>query len=131
MRSNASFRSSERGSAPVEFVMTGVLLVTVTLTVLQIAFVAHLKAIAIDSAIAGAARAALADTTRSEGILRTRRLLESSIPADLIRGVAIEDSMLGAQPIVTITVDLGIPAIGPWLPVGTVAVSGRAFRELR
>ncbi len=122
-------RPLERGSAPVEFVLVGVLLVAVALTVLQVAFVAHVKSIAIDSAIAGAAHAALADTTDAEGVARTRELVGLGIADGLVRSVTVSDVNTGPRPVVAITVELAVPAIGPWLPVATMTVRGRAIRE--
>jgi len=122
-------RELERGSAPVEFVMVGVLLVAVALTVLQIAFVAHIRAVAIDSAIAGAAHAALADTADSEGVVRATELVTSGVAASLVRSVFIASSEVAGKPIASVTIRLGVPIIGPWLPVAETDVTGRAFRE--
>ena len=122
-------RELERGSAPVEFVMVGVLLVAVALTVLQIAFVAHIRAVAIDSAIAGAAHAALADTADSEGVVRATELVTSGVAASLVRSVFIASSEVAGKPIASVTIRLGVPIIGPWLLVAETEVTGRAFRE--
>jgi len=122
-------RGLERGSAPVEFVMVGVLLVAVALTVLQIAFVAHIRAVAIDSAIAGAAHAALADTADSEGVVRATELVTNGVAASLVRSVFIASGEVAGKPIASVTIRLGVPTIGPWLPVAETDVTGRAFRE--
>jgi hypothetical protein len=50
-----------RGSAPLEFVGVSALIAAVALAVIQFAVVAHVKAIVIDSAMAGAAFGSLAD----------------------------------------------------------------------
>jgi hypothetical protein len=122
-------RELERGSAPVEFVMVGVLLVAVALTVLQIAFVAHIRAVAIDSAIAGAAHAALADTADSEGVVRATELVTSGVAASLVRYVSVTSGEVAGKPIASVTIRLGVPIIGPWLLVAETEVTGRAFRE--
>ena len=122
-------RELERGSAPVEFVMVGVLLVAVALTVLQIAFVAHIRAVAIDSAIAGAAHAALADTADSEGVVRATELVTSGVAASLVRYVSVTSGEVAGKPIASVTIRIGVPIIGPWLPVAETEVTGRAFRE--
>jgi hypothetical protein len=122
-------RGLERGSAPVEFVLVGVLLVAVALTVLQIAFVAHIRAVAIDSAIAGAAHAALADTADSEGVIRANELVASGVAASLVRSVTVTSGEVAGAPIVSITIRLGVSIIGPWLTVAETDVTGRAFRE--
>lgn len=119
----------DRGSAPVEFVLVSVLLVAVTLSVLQIAFVAHIRSIAIDSAIAGAAHAALADTTDADGVARTEELIGRGIARGLVQDVTVRSALVGDRDVVVVTASLAIPVIGPWLPVANVEVTGRAFRE--
>jgi hypothetical protein len=122
-------RGLERGSAPVEFVMVGVVLVAVALTVLQIAFFAHIRAVAIDSAIAGAAHAALADTADSEGVVRATELVSSGIAESLVRSVSVTSDELAGRAIASVTIRLAVPAIGPWLAIAETEVTGRAFRE--
>jgi hypothetical protein len=119
----------DRGSAPVEFVLVSVLLVAVTLSVLQIAFVAHIRSIAIDSAIAGAAHAALADTTDADGVARTEELIGGGIAQGLVQGVSVNSARVGDREVVVVSANLAIPIVGPWLPITTLDVRGRAFRE--
>ncbi len=120
----------DRGSAPVEFSLVSVLLVAVALSVLQVAFIAHVRAVAIDSAIAGAAYAALADASDSEGVARTKNLLALGMGSNLVRSVAIVDSAIAGRRSTEVTVELSVPMIGPWLPVAEMSVRGRAFREV-
>ncbi len=119
----------DRGSATTEFVLVSVLLVAVTLTVLQTAFVAHIRSIAIDSAIAGAAHAALADTTDADGVARTRDLIGRGVAKGLVRDVASRSDRVGDRDVVIVTANLAIPVIGPWISIANVEVMGRAFRE--
>ena len=120
---------TDRGSAAVEFVLVSVLLVAVTLSVLQISFVAHVRAIAIDSAIAGAAHAALADTSDADGVARTEDLIGRGIARDLVQGVSVNSARVGDREVVVVSANLAIPIVGPWLPIATLDVRGRAFRE--
>ena len=122
-------RRSDRGSAPVEFVLVGVLLTAVALAVLQLAFVAHVRAVAIDSAIAGAAHAALADTEDAEGVTRASELVSDGIAATLVRRIDVEDLWINDRPVVAVRITVGVPVIGPWFPVSETTVTGRAFRE--
>jgi hypothetical protein len=119
----------DRGSAPVEFSLVSVLVVVVTLAVLQVAFVAHVRAIAVDSAIAGAAHAALADTSNSEGVERTRELLATGIAAGLVRDITVTDASIDGRPGVTVDVTVAMPMLGPWLPLAEITARGRAFHE--
>jgi Flp pilus assembly protein TadG len=119
----------DRGSAPVEFVLISVLLVVVTVTVLQISFVSHIRSIAIDSAIAGATHAALADTTDTDGVARTEDLIGRGIARGLVQDVSVGSARVGDREVVVVSVNVAIPAVGPWLPLATLEVRGRAFRE--
>lgn len=119
----------ERGSAPVEFVLVGMLLTLTALSVLQVAFVSHIRAVVIDSAIAGAAHAALADTSDAEGIARTRDLISRGVAAHLVRDVRASADEVNGRDVVDMRVELSIPALGPWVPMVSTAVHGRAFRE--
>ena len=119
----------DRGNAPVEFILVSVLLVAVTVTVLQVSFVAHIRAIAVDSAIAGATHAALADTTDAEGVARTEELIGLGIARGLVRDVAVHSERAGDRDLVVVSARLVIPAVGPWLPIATLDVRGRALRE--
>ncbi len=120
---------TDRGSAAVEFVLVGVLLVVLTLAVLQTAFVAHIRSIAIDSAIAGAAHAALADTTDADGVARTEDLIGRGVAGGLVQGVSVHWTRVGDRDVVVMSAHLDVPVMGPWLPVATIEIQGRAFRE--
>lgn len=122
---------AERGSATVESLLVSVLLVAVTLTVLQIAFVSHIRSVAIDSAIAGAAHAALADTTDASGVTRTRDLIARGVSAGFVRDVGVERTRFDGLDVVAISVTLDLPAVGPWLPLVTAHVTGRAVAEVQ
>jgi hypothetical protein len=106
-----------------------VLLTAVALAVLQLGFVAHVRSVAIDSAIAGAAHAALADTEDAEGVTRASELVSDGIAATLVRRIDVEDLWVSDRPVVAVRITVGIPVIGPWFPVSEMTVTGRAFRE--
>lgn len=120
----------DRGSAPVEFSLVSALVVALTLAVLQVAFVAHVRAIAVDSAIAGAAHAALADTTNGDGVVRTRELIGLGMAAGLVRDVRATDTVIDGRSAVTVDVTLALPLVGPWLTVSEFTARGRAFHEV-
>lgn len=105
------------------------LVVALTLAVLHVTFLAHVRAIAIDSAIEGAAFAALADTSDLDGVERTRNLLADGIAASLIHDVVLSSRDVHGVSLVTVRVTMGVPLIGPWLPVGEFEAIGRAVRE--
>ena len=122
-------RGGQRGSAVVEFVGVGALVTLAALTVLQVGVVSHVRSIVTDSAIAGAAYAALADSTVAAGVARTSELLDAGLASDLIRGVSGSHSTLGGSPVVIIAVDYRVPGLGPWLPLVSSTVRGHAFIE--
>lgn len=122
--------TNERGSATVEFVGVGVLVAVCALAVLQVGVVAHVTAVLTDSAIAGAAYAALADSSLTAGIDRTRELVSTGIASDLVTGVTARRSTIARRPVAVMTVTYRVPTIGPWFPVVESTVTGRAFLEL-
>jgi len=83
----------------------------------------------IDSAIAGAAHAALADTADSEGVVRATELVTSGVAAALVQSVTVTSGEVSERPIASVTIRFGVPIIGPWLTIAETDVTGRAFRE--
>ncbi|MFM6967413.1 MAG: pilus assembly protein [Microbacteriaceae bacterium] len=100
------------------------------LGIMQVGVIAHVRAVVTDSAIAGAAYAALADSTLPAGVARTRELVEAGIAADLVTDVAASKAMVSGRSVVAVTVDYRVPAIGPWVPLATSTVTGRALVEI-
>lgn len=93
--------------------------------------VAHVSAVVTDSAIAGAAYAALADSTVSAGVQRTRDLIDAGIASDLVETVTGTAGPLGTSTIATISVSYRVPALGLFLPTVTTTTRGRAILEKR
>lgn len=123
-------RTHERGSAVVEFAGVGVLVTFAALGVMQVGVIAHVRSVVIDSAIAGAAYAGLADSSLSAGVARTRDLISSGIASDLVTDVSATTTTIYGKPAVTITVDFRVPTVGPWIPIADSSVTGRAFVEI-
>lgn len=123
--------SCDRGSAVVEFVGVGALVTLAALGVMQVGMVSHVKAVVTDSAIAGAAYAALADSSLAAGIERTRELAAMGIARDLITDVTATTTTVAGKPVVVITASYRVPTLGPWAPMAVSSTSGRAFLETR
>ena len=123
-------RSAERGSATVEFVGVGALVSALALGILQVGVIAHVRAVLTDSAIAGAAYAALADSTLPAGAERARELATAGIASDLVTGVSASRTTVAGKPVAVVTMNYRIPAIGTWLPTFHSQVAGRAFLEV-
>ncbi|MGF3054087.1 TadE/TadG family type IV pilus assembly protein [Microbacterium sp. YY-03] len=106
---------SERGSAPAEFVMVGMLLTFLTLAIVQLALGLYIRNVVHDAAIDGAFHAALADTTVAEGEDRVLTIVSRSLNADLVQAVWGSES----NRTVTMTVQATLPLLGLWgVPYG-------------
>lgn len=121
--------ADDRGSAPVEFVLVGVLLTVVTLSVLQVAFALHIRTTLIDAAAEGARFAALADSSLPAGIERSRELITAALGESYARSISAGTGAYGAHPVVIITVRSPMPLIGMIGIDDTLEVNGRASLE--
>lgn len=121
--------ADDRGSAPVEFTLVGVLLTVVTLSVLQVALALHVRSTLIDAAAEGARYAALADSSLAEGVERSRDLIGSALGPGYARDVSVAVDESGEIPIVTVSVRSPLPLVGLAGLDGTLEVSGRAALE--
>jgi TadE-like protein len=120
---------AEDGSAPAEFVLVGGLLTLLTLSVLQLGLVLHVRNTAIDAASEGARFAALADSGLERGRSRTEELLTTALGPAYARGVQAELGDTAGQPTVVVSVQVPLPLVGMiGLPDG-LEVTGRAALE--
>ena len=117
------------GSAAAEFVMVGALLTVLTLSVLQLGLALHIRNTVQDAAAEGARFGALADNVPSDGVLRTRQLIDVAIGDDYARDVTVHGGDWMGHPAVTITVRTRLPLIGLIGIDGTLEVSGHAAVE--
>lgn len=119
----------DRGSAVVEFVLVGVLLTLVTLSVLQVAFALHVRTTLIDAAAEGARFAALADSSLPAGIERSRELITAVLGPSYAQSISVGTGAYGGHPVVIITVRSPLPLIGMVGIDDSLEVSGRAALE--
>lgn len=119
----------DRGSAAVEFVLVGVLLTLVTLSVLQVAFALHVRTTLIDAAAEGARFAALADSSLPAGIERSRELITAALGPSYAQSISAGMGAYGGHPVVIVTVSSPLPLIGMIGIDDTLEVSGRAALE--
>ncbi|MFT4305850.1 MAG: TadE/TadG family type IV pilus assembly protein [Microbacterium sp.] len=129
MRVRWSFRTDERGSAPVEFVLVGTLLTALTLAVLQFGLAVYVRNVLHDAAVEGAYRAALADTSDAEGADRTREVITRAIGPDYAQDVTVAEGQVEGYPLVQVTVRAPLPLIGLIGLPGTWEVTGSAPAE--
>ncbi|MFW2513863.1 TadE family protein [Demequina sp. SO4-13] len=128
MRSNPSRAvDREQGSAAVEFVLVGTLVVLIGLAVLQLVLALHVRNTLTSSAYEGARHAARADRTLADGVARSEEMARSALGATEIVATADHSSSDGAD-VVVVTIEADVPLVGMWGP-GTMRVEARAFDE--
>lgn len=120
---------AERGSASVEFVLVGALLTLLTLAVLQLALVLHIRNTVLDAAAEGARVASLADNQLGDGVQRTVDLIDTAIgPAFATDVTADYSNFLGVRA-VAVTVRTPLPLVGLFGPHHSLEVAGHAALE--
>lgn len=120
---------SDRGSAPVEFLLVGVLLTALTVAVLQLALAIHVRTTLLDAASEGARFGALADETPAAGVARTRQLIADAIGEGYAHDVAASTGEWMGAPSLTITVRAALPLVGLLGPDRGLEVAGHAAIE--
>ncbi len=119
----------DAGSAPVEFVLVGVLLTFLTLAVLQLALALHIRNTVLDAAAEGARYGALADNAPADAVGRTAELIATAIGSDYASDIRVHEGEWMGVPSVTVTVRTTLPLAG-FLGVDRgLEVSGHAARE--
>ena len=108
----AAALADDTGSAPVEFVLVGVLLTALTLAVLQLGIGLYVRNVVHDAAVEGAHRAALADTTLGEGAARTREIVSRTVGAEYAADVDVTQTSHLGHPAVAVTVRATLPLAG-------------------
>lgn len=120
----------QRGSAAVEFVGVSALVTACALGILQVGMIAHVSAVLTDSANAGAAYAALADSSLAAGAARARELAHLGVARDLVEASSAATATVVGRPVAVVTIRYRIPALGTWFPTVSATATGRAFIEL-
>ena len=120
---------SESGSAVAEFALIASLLAVILAGALQIGLVIHVRNTVIDSAIAGARQASLADQTPRDGQKLTRDLIRVSVGERYAQKVTVSTSQRGAVEIVEVRVTTPLPVLGLWGPAEVWDLRGRSIVE--
>ena len=118
--------ASDRGSAPVEFVLVGALLTLLFASLLQLGLLLYVRNVAISDATEGARYAANADRSCAEGEAWTRDELRSTVAASV---VDVRCAVSGADGVVTMTVVVRAPVLGMLGDVGNLTLTGHAVDE--
>lgn len=124
-----SDRGCERGSAPVEFLLVGIVLTALTLAVVQLALAIYVRNVVHAAAVDGAHRAALADSVPQDGVMHTSSLIEAAVGGTYAQDIHVAMTDALGAPTVEVTVRAALPVIGLIGVPGTLEVTGRALRE--
>ncbi|MFD1211005.1 TadE family protein [Arthrobacter sp. GCM10027362] len=116
----------ERGSAAVDFVLIGGVLVLMCMSIVQLALVLHVRNTLIDAAGSGARYGTLADRGPSDARDRTVSLITSSLGPSYAREVAAEAVDSGPGRMLRVTVTSPLPAFGLLGPAQAMTVQGHA-----
>ncbi|MFT4284543.1 MAG: pilus assembly protein [Protaetiibacter sp.] len=119
----------DRGSAPVEFVLVGVLLTFLALGVLQLALALHIRNTVLDAAAEGARYGALADNEPADAVPRTVDLISTAVGAGYATDVTVREGEWMGVPAVIVTVRTTLPLAGLLGPDRALEVEGHAARE--
>lgn len=132
LRASSVLRQSfggDDGSAVVEFVLVGALLTVLTLSVIQLGLALLIRNTVQDAASEGARYGALADNQPSDGVERTKQLIDAAIGSTYARSVTIAPGSYDGYPAYTVTVKAPLPLIGlVGIPNG-LEVTGHAAVE--
>lgn len=119
--------ADDRGSAVVEFVLVGALIVVLATGLLQLAVTLHVRNILVSCASEGAHTAALADVELAEGAQRASQLAGAALGGKEVGAVARHVDE-GDVALVEVTLTTSVPVLGLW-GAGTMSVSAHAIEE--
>ncbi len=119
----------DSGSAVAEFALISALLTLVLAGALQIGLVIHVRNTVIDSAIAGARQAGLADQTDADGRRLAAELITLSLGESYARSISVTTTARGAVEIVEVRVRTPLPVLGLWGPAEVWELRGRSIAE--
>jgi len=122
----SSDRGADRGSAVVDFVLVGGLLVLLFVAVLQLALALHVRNVLIDSAAQGARYGALAGHDPQDGAARTRALVAAELSGAYARDVTVERVDVDGVALVDVRVAAPLPLVGLLGPPAHLVVHGHA-----
>jgi Flp pilus assembly protein TadG len=110
--SPASRIRDDSGSAVVEFVLVGVLLTVLTLSVIQLGLALLIRNTVLDAASEGARYGALADNSLGDGVERARDLITTALGPGYARDISVARGSYDGQPADIVTVKTPLPLIG-------------------
>lgn len=121
-RSRQAGGGGERGSAVVEFVLVGILVVALFCGVLQVGLYLHMRNVVVASLAEGAREAANADRGCADGTARAHDLIANALGARTAGGLALDCAT--EEGVVAVRARGALPLLFP--PVGSVAIDATA-----
>jgi Flp pilus assembly protein TadG len=131
VRPPAADAPRDRGSAVVEFVLVGALLLFLFGGVFQLGLVLHVRTVLTASAQEGARFAANADQTAADGAVVTREAIRDALGNDVAGRMTVtpETGSAAGAPVVVMRVSGPLPLFFLPLSPVTLTVTGRALQE--
>ncbi|MGC4174648.1 TadE/TadG family type IV pilus assembly protein [Demequina sp.] len=120
-------RAADAGSAVVEFVLVGALLVLLAAGLFQLALTLHVRNILLSSASEGAHVGALADLSPADGAARASDLARAALGGLDVVGSARAVPTAGGE-VVEVTLAAPVPVLGLW-GAGSMSVTAHAIEE--
>lgn len=118
--------ADDAGSAPVEFLLVGLVLTFLTLGVLQFGLALYVRNVLHDAAVEGAYVAALADTTHAAGADRTRDIISRTVGEQYATDIAVRETGRLGEPMIEVSVRAALPILGLLGAPGTLEVTAHA-----
>ena len=124
-RSTPSPAADDAGSAVVDFVLVGALLVVLAVGLFQLTLTLHVRNIMLSSASEGAHFGALGDVTPADGAARASELAAAALGG---MDVSATGQTVDAGHVVEVTLSAPVPVLGIW-GAGTMTVTAHAIEE--
>lgn len=119
---------SDRGSAPVQFVVALPVLVFVSLAVIQMVLVLHIKAVLTSAAAEGARTAALSGSSAARGTQRIKAAVAGDIAGSAVDTISVHSRTLNGADVVEVTIAAHVPIVG-LIGSANLIVHGHALVE--
>lgn len=123
--------SGQGGAAPIDFILTALPLMALTLSVIGLGLFSYCRNVSYDIAIESARWAALADQPVSAGCERAKLELASTLAAGLSNQVRCEEKVTSGGRMLAVEVTVEFPKLGLVSAVGPIKAVGHAFAEIQ
>ena len=129
MRSVMLRAREDSGSAVVDFVLIGSLVVVLFLALIQLGLALHVRSTATSAASEGARIGARADRTPADGAARAGALITQSVSSTYAAQIVARATVIDGLDVIEVEVTMPLPVIGLIGPSGSVTVRGHALIE--